>query len=100
MIKKKKPSLINFNPADLVRKDGDLSIEIINLQHVKTDIMKKKELNIKVIAGKLPIPSIDERPTNTQLKLRIIIAGFLSLFTGIFVVFFLEYLDRMKVPKK
>jgi len=100
MIKKRKLSLINFNPADLLRKDGELSIEIIHLQQQKKDRVKKKEFNVKVTAGILPIPSIDKRPTNTQLKLRIIIAGFLSLFTGIFVVFFLEYLDRMKAPEK
>jgi len=44
--------------------------------------------------------SITKQPSNSQIKRRIIATGFLSLFTGIFVVFFLEYIDRMKVREK
>ena len=47
MIKKRKLPFIYINPADLIRKDGDLSLEIINLQQEKTAMMKKKELNVK-----------------------------------------------------
>ena len=93
---KRKLTIVNFNPSDLIRKDGDLSLEIINLQQEKTDMIKKKELNIKVTAGILGPPSITKRPLNSQIKQIIIITGLLSLFTGIFVVFFLEYIERMK----
>ena len=96
MIKKRQIPFININPADLVRKDGDLSLEIINLQQAKTDMIKKKELNIKVTAGILGPPSITKQPSNSRIKQIIIITGLLSLFTGIFVVFFLEYIERMK----
>ena len=96
MIKKRQMSFININPADLVRKDGDLSLEIMNLQQAKTDMMKKKELNVKMTAGILGPPSITKQPSNSRIKQIIIITGLLSLFTGIFVVFFLEYIDRMK----
>ncbi len=59
-------------------------------------MIKKKELNIKVTAGILGPPSITKQPSNSRIKQIIIIAGLLSLFTGIFVVFFLEYIERMK----
>ena len=96
MMKKRQLSIINFNPADLIKKDADLSLEIINLQKAKIDMMKKKELNVKVDAGILGPPSITKQPSNSQIKQWIIMTGLLSLFAGIFVVFFLEYIDRMK----
>ena len=82
MMKKRKMAFIN--PADLIKKDADLSLEIMNLQ------------NVKVTAGILGIPSITKQPSNSRIKQIIMITGLLSLFAGIFVVFFLEYIDRMK----
>jgi hypothetical protein len=84
MMKKRQLLFISVNPADLIKKDVDLSLEIMNLQ------------NVKVTTGILGPPSITKQPSNSQIKQRIIITGILSLFTGIFVVFFLEYIDRMK----
>ena len=46
MMNKRQTTTIVFNPAELINKDGDLSLEIINLQQAKTDTMNKKELNI------------------------------------------------------
>jgi len=100
MIKKRKLPYITFNPADLVRKDVDLSLEIINLQQVKKDMIKKKKLNVKVTVGILAPPSITKQPTDAQIKQIIIITGLLSLFAGIFFIFFLEYIDRMKAREK
>jgi hypothetical protein len=100
MIKKRKLPFIYTNPADLVKKDGDLSLEIINLQQAKTDMMKKKELNVIVNAGILGPLSITKQPSDSRIKQIIMITGLLSLFAGIFVVFFLEYIDRMKVREK
>ena len=87
-MKKKQISFININPADLIKKDADLSLEIMNLQ------------NVKVTAGTLDPPSITKQPSNAQIKQRIIITGLLSLFAGIFVVFFLQYIDRIKAREK
>jgi hypothetical protein len=84
MIKKNQLGAINFNPADLIKKDADLFIEIMNFQRVNVTI------------GTLGPPSITKQPTNAKIKQRIIITGLVSLFAGIFVVFFLEYIDRMK----
>jgi hypothetical protein len=99
MIKKRKLTFININPADLVNMDGDLSLEIINLQQAKSDMLKKKELNIKVTAGILGLHTITKQPSNAQIKNIIILTGILSFFVGMFVVFFLDYIDRMKARK-
>ena len=96
MIKKRKITIVNFNPADLVRKDGDLSLEIKNLEQAKADALKKKELNVKVDVGILGPPAITKQPTSAQIKQIIIITVILSLMVGIFVVFFLDYIERMK----
>jgi hypothetical protein len=96
MIKKRKLTIVYFNPADLVRKDGDLSLEIMNLQDAKKEIMKKKALNVKVTVGILGPVSITKQPTNSHIKKIIIMTGTLSLMAAIFVVFFLDYIERMK----
>jgi len=84
MIKKRQLTTININPADLVKRDDDLSLEIKNLQRVEGK------------AFTLCPPSITKQPTNAQIKNIIIITGLLSLMAGIFIVFFLEYIMRMK----
>jgi capsular polysaccharide biosynthesis protein len=100
VIKKRKSPFVNINPADLIRKDGDLSLEIMNLQQEKTAMMKAKELNVKINVGILGQLSITEQPSNSRIKQIIMITGLLSLFTGIFVIILLEYIDRMKAREK
>jgi hypothetical protein len=103
VIKKRKSSFVNINPADLIRKDGDLSLEIMNLQQEKTAMMKAKELkelNVKINVGILGQISITKHPSNSRIKQIIMITGLLSLFTGIFVIILLEYIDRMKAREK
>jgi len=84
MIKKRQLTAININPADLVKRDDDLSLEIKNLQRIK----EKSWI--------LGPPSITKQPTDAKIKQIILITGLLSLMAGIFVVFFLEYIMRMK----
>jgi hypothetical protein len=84
MMKKRKISFININPADLIKKDADLSLEIMRLQ--------KEEVKSGVFG---PL-SITVEPSNSRIRKIIIITGLLSFLTGIFVVFFLEYIDRIK----
>jgi hypothetical protein len=84
MIKKGQLSVVYFNPAELIEKDADLSLQIKNLQMGKAAV------------GILSPPSISRQPSNSRIKQIILITGLLSLFTGIFVIVLLEYLDRMK----
>ncbi|MBU2055196.1 MAG: hypothetical protein KKC25_09505 [Proteobacteria bacterium] len=100
MMKKRQMPFVSVNPADLIKKDIDLSLEIMRLQRAKTDMMMKKAQNVKVTAGTLGPPSITKQPTNSRIKQIIMITGLLSLFAGIFVVFFLEYINRMKAREK
>jgi uncharacterized protein involved in exopolysaccharide biosynthesis len=72
----------------LIEKDAALSLQIKNLQMGK------------VAVGKLAPPSITRQPSNSRIKQIIMITGLLSLFTGIFVIILLEYIDRMKVHEK
>lgn len=88
MIKKRQISDVNFNPSDLIEKDAALSLQIKNLQMGK------------VAVGKLAPPSITRQPSNSRIKQIIMITGLLSLFTGIFVIILLEYIDRMKAREK
>ena len=122
MMKKRTITSIIVNPADLIKKDGDLSSEITTLQKLQTDIMMKKKL--KVLGIKIdklikkdadqslevmnlqkaeekflePIVTIliTMQPSNSKIKQTILITGLLSFLTGIFIVFFLEYIDRVK----
>lgn len=71
-------------------------MEIKNLEQAKADALKKKELNVKVDVGILGPPAITKQPTNAQIKQIIIITGILSLLAAVFVVFFLDYIERMK----
>ncbi len=85
MMNKKKQVL--FNPADLIKKDTDLTEEITNLQ------------NKKATVGILGPPSITKQPSNAQIINIILITVILSLMVCVCVVFFLDYIDRMKITK-
>jgi len=95
MIKKRQLSFVNIiNPADLIKKDAELSLEIMNLQQLKTDMLKKKELN--TIIGTLGTPSLTRQPSREEIKKVIILTGFLTFFIGLITVFFLEYISIKK----
>jgi hypothetical protein len=91
LLKKRKISFIGINPADLIRTDADLSVEIMNLQREKEITGKRKSLG--------PI-SITMRPSNVMITQNLILTTIVSLFAGILVVFFLEYIDRMKARER
>ncbi len=77
-------NVIMINPADLIKKDADLSLEIMNLR------------NVKMTVGTIGPPSISKQPPNSRIRQIIIITGMLSLTAGIFIVLFLDYIERMK----
>lgn len=88
MIKKRQSVVfISVNPSDLLKKDVDLLQEIVTLQRVKG------------IAGILAPPLITKQPSNTEIKKIFVVTGILSLLMAIFVVFFLDYIERMKARK-
>jgi Fe-S-cluster formation regulator IscX/YfhJ len=91
LIKKRTISFIGINPADLIKKDVDLSLEIMKLQ-------QEKEIGGK--RGSLGPILITLQPSNSTIKQNLIFTAIVSLITAIFVVFLLEYLDRMKTRER
>ena len=85
MIKKRQLAFFNISPVDLIKKDTELSLEIMNLQRVKVTVV-----------GTLGPPTITKQPSNAQIKQIIIFTVILSLFADIFVVLFLDYIEQMK----
>jgi hypothetical protein len=90
MMKRRKLS-VGINPADLIKQDADLSLEIMNLQ---------REREIMGTRGLLGPISITIRPSNATITQNLIFTGIVSLLAGIFVVLFLEYMDRMKARER
>jgi hypothetical protein len=90
MMKRRKLQVV-INPADLIKKDADLSVEIMNLQ---------RERELMGTRGSLGPISITVRPSNVTIMQNLIFTGIVSLFAGILVVFFLEYIDRMKARER
>lgn len=84
MMKTEKVLFVNINPADLIMKDADLSLEIMHLQ------------NTKLTAGILSPPLITKQPSNSRIINIILVTGILSLMISIFVIFFLDHIERMK----
>ncbi len=124
MIKTRQISFVAINPADLILKDYNLSLEITNLQQVKKDVTIKrsksavvntKDSNDKdedleseitnlrqsvVTFGILGPLSISMHPSKAEIRKIIISTGALSLVAAIFVVFFLlDYIDRIKMQR-
>jgi hypothetical protein len=121
MMKKRQVPFVNINPADLIMKDSNLSLEIANLQQARKTIMAKKSkitaaspnaliakdadlaseiTNLRqtvVTFGSLGPLSITVQPSNSQIRKIIISTGALSLVAAIFIVFFLlDYIERIK----
>ncbi len=86
--------MLTINPADIIKKDADIYLEIRKLEQTKSGLLKKKEL--KTNAGISGPYSISKQPSDLRIKQIIIIICLFSLFVGVFVIFFLEYVDRMK----
>jgi hypothetical protein len=93
-MKKQELVLADINPADIIKKDADISLEISNLEQTMSDLLQNKEL--KTNAGISGQYSISKQPSDLRIKQIIIIICLLSLFVGVFVIFFLEYINQMK----
>jgi len=84
MIKQRQLNSITINPADLIEKDGQLSIEIFNLQHSE------------IVLGKLGPLSIIKKPSGGQIRKMIVITAILSIMASILFIFFIEHVERMR----
>jgi hypothetical protein len=90
MMNRRKLSVV-VNPADLIKQDAELSLEIMNLQ---------REREMMSTRGSWGPISITVQPSHVKIMQSLIFTGIVSLFAGICVVLFLEYMDRMKARER
>ncbi len=88
MIKKRQLSAVYINPSDLVKKDTDLSLEILALE------------KIKIAKSKMGSVLIAKHPADANIRQLIIITGILSIIAGFLGVFIFDYIERMKTYEK
>ena len=76
-------------------KDPKLAADIANYYvYALTEFMKDKSMNITIQTVDRAIPA--ERKSRPKIRQNIMLAGVTSLFIGVFVVFFLEFLSKHK----
>lgn len=76
-------------------KDPQLAADIANYYvYALTDFLKDKSMNITVQVVDKAVPA--ERKSRPKIKQNMMLAGAISLFLGIFIIFFLEYLSKQK----
>ncbi len=78
---------VGFNPIDLYKGISNLEIEKISVQQA-----------IKNLKG---IEIVDQlhvlkHPVKPNIKMNIALAGVISLFVGVFLAFFMEYIEKIK----
>jgi len=98
VIKKEPEAFVSANPSDYIMKDSNLSIDISNLQQIlKKSKMAVVKSDVLIANGTLSPLVITVKPSNSQIRKIIISTGALSLIAAIFVVFLLDYIERIKV---
>ena len=87
MLQNGKVTTLGFSPISLERQLSDMRIEKL--------IIEKRLENISGIevVGK---PSVSNQPVKPRIKMNIALAGMASLFAGVFLAFFLEFLSKAK----
>ncbi len=76
-------------------KDPKLAAEMANYYvSALTEFLKDKSINVTVQVVDRAVPA--ERKSRPKTSLNMLLAGFTSLFIGVFVSFFLEYLSKQK----
>jgi len=86
-IKTGKKDVIGFNPMAIERNIISTEMQLQNI-----------EKNLKLLKGfeKIDEPVIPERPYKPKRRLMVTLAGIMGLFLGVFLAFFLEWLDKAK----
>jgi len=92
MMKKRQISFININPSDLVRKDADLSLEIETIKQTKQNMIENKEFKVDNFV-------ITKQPSDAKVRQIIIVTAIISLMAAVSIVFFLNYIERLKRNK-
>jgi len=91
MAKKRELAIIGFDPIDMNIKVSKLKVQRLELEQFFKNIT-----GIEMASE----PSVSKRPVKPNLRKSIIIAGFISLFVGIFLAFLMENRERIRSGKK
>lgn len=87
LIKTGRLILVGFNPIELNKRISDIKIEKLQVEQTL-----KRLKGIEMVAQ----PYISSKPIKPKVKKNIVIAGLVSLFAGIFLAFFMEFLEKNK----
>ncbi len=87
LIKTGRLILVGFNPIELNKRISDIKIEKLQVEQTL-----KRLKGIEMVAQ----PYISSKPVKPKVKQNIVIAGLVSLFAGIFLAFFMEFLEKNK----
>ncbi len=79
--------IFGFNPMEIERSIIRTKIQLLDT-----------EKNLKLLKGfeKITQPFIPERPFKPKKKLMVAVSGITALFFGVFLIFFLEWLDKAR----
>ena len=88
LLKTGKLIALGFNPIEINK-----SISKIKMEKLKVEQTLERLKGIEMIA----LPYISSKPVKPKVKLNIVLAGTISLLAGIFLAFFMEYLERNKL---
>jgi len=78
---------LGFNPVEIRKRVSDIEMEKFAIDQA---IQRPKGVEM------LEKPYILKNPVKPKIKMNIALAGIASLFAGIFLAFFVEYVERMK----
>jgi len=82
---------VGFDPVELNRKVFELRIEKSELEQALENF-----IGVEMIGQ----PFVSKKPVKPHIKLYIAIAGLLSIFTGIILAFFIEYIENIRYQNK
>lgn len=82
---------VGFNPIELEKRASDLKIEKLIIEQ---GIKRPKGVEM------ISLLNIPKNPVKPSIKKNIAVAGFVSLFAGIFWAFFIEYVEKVKLQSK
>lgn len=91
MLQNGKVTTLGFSPVSLERQLSDMRIEKLMLEKQLENIS-----GIEVV-GKT---SFSNQPIKPRMKMNIALAGMASLFIGVFLAFFLEFIKKMKAKDR
>ena len=87
LLREGKLILLGFNPVEISKRMSDLKIEKLG---VEQSLQRPKSVEI------IEKPYILKNPVKPSIKKNIALAGTISLFIGIFLAFFMEYIEKMR----